>query len=89
MDKKTLITTVVTAVIVMLATTIVRDYMVTKGEGDNAKIALIVKQVVREEMELPNGKSYGQQLSEINDNQIVIQTKLEQLEKAMKVGFAN
>ena len=83
MDKKALIASVVTAVLVLIATSLVKDYMATNKHGEDAQIAAIVKEVIREELTMANGKTYGEKLTEISDNQIVIKTELKTVKESI------
>jgi len=84
MESKALMASAVTAVVVLVATSFVKDYMDTKGEGDHSNTAKIVREVIRDELKMANGDSYGKKLSEISDNQIKIMTRLDTYEQTLR-----
>ena len=83
MDKKNLSTAVITAILVLIATSLVRDYMDTAEKGDDAQIGSIVDKVIEERMRMTDGKTYGQKLTEISDNQIKTIVRIDTMDKSL------
>lgn len=87
-NSKAVMWSAITAVVVLIATTLVTNFMDGHEEGAAAvnaqEIRAIVSEELAEKMKMPDGKTFGQKLTEINDNQIAIKTNQAVMKEALK-----
>lgn len=83
MDKKTLIAVAAGAVVTLLVTTIIGSLLGVFARGSEALTEDQIKAVIKETLVTADNRSYGEVLVDLNNRSIVMETKMESMERAL------